>query len=490
MLKLLQPVKIKKTNQSEEGLQMKKPKYQYIIDYIKEKIAKGEWSIGSPIPSQRNLAKQFEVNRSTVLTALEELRAEGLLEGKAGKETVVTNNTWTLMGAKSSTNWNGNVTLGVHKPSVSMVQEINKAESNTNLIQLSKGELSPEMFPLEEMKFIVQKISNQLTSFGYEEPKGNIHLRQAISDYLKLRGIEASPSSILVVSGALQALHLISIGLLKRGSTVLLEMPSYLYSLTVFESAGMELQGLAMDTEGLIIDSIYLTKENGKNILYTIPTFHNPTGALMQEKRREKLIAYCEREQLPVIEDDVYHDLWIDSPPPRPLKARDLYGNVLYVGSLSKTLSPGLRIGWIVGSESVINRLADLKMQSDYGSSTLSQLVAAEWLSSNFYDSHLDKLREQLRVRRKVALDALDKYLSPYATWDIPKGGLFIWVKIKPEFKVKRLFEKAFSNNILLNPGSIYAEKSGQFIRISYGYASLDEIKVGIFKLSEIIKMK
>lgn len=467
---------------------MKKPKYQLIIDFIKEKIATGEWAIGSPIPSQRNLANQFEVNRSTVITALEELMAEGLIEGKAGKETIVTNNTWTLMGAKSSTNWNENVTLGIHKPSVSMVQEINEAESNTNLIQLSKGELSPEMFPLEEMKSVVQKVSNQLTTFGYEEPKGNIKLRQAISDYLKVRGIDASPSSILIVSGALQALHLISIGLLKRGSTVLLEMPSYLYSLTVFESAGMELQGLAMDNEGILIDSIYPTKEKGKNTLYTIPTFHNPTGSLMQEERRKKLITYCEREQLPVIEDDVYRDLWIDTPPPKPLKAMDHYGNVLYVGSLSKTLSPGLRIGWVVGSESVINRLADLKMQSDYGSSTLSQLVAAEWLSSNSYDDHLEKVREQLSIRRKVALDVMAKYLSPFATWDIPKGGLFIWVKIKPEFKVKRLFEKALSNNILLNPGSIYAEKTGQFIRISYGYASLDEMKEGIFTLSEIIK--
>lgn len=467
---------------------MKKPKYQVIIDFIKEKIAKGEWAIGSPIPSQRNLATQFEVNRSTVITALEELMAEGLIEGKAGKETVVTNNTWTLMGAKSSTNWSENVILGTHKPSVSMVQEINEAESNANLIQLSKGELSPEMFPLEEMKAVVQKVSNQLVTFGYEEPKGNIKLRQAISDYLKVRGIEASPSSILVVSGALQALHLISIGLLKRGSSVLLEMPSYLYSLTVFESAGMELQGLTMDNEGIIIDSIYPTNEKGKNILYTIPTFHNPTGALMQEERRQKLMAYCEREQLPVIEDDVYRDLWIDNPPAKPLKAMDHYGNVLYVGSLSKTLTPGLRIGWVVGSESVINRLADLKMQSDYGSSTLSQLVAAEWLSSNLYEAHLDKVREQLTIRRKIALDALDKYLSPYATWDIPKGGLFIWVKIKPEYKVKRLFEKSLSNNILLNPGSIYAEKSGLFIRISYGYASLEEIKVGILQLSEIIK--
>lgn len=466
---------------------MKKPKYQLIVDFIKGKIAKGEWAIGTRIPSQRHLANMFHVNRSTVITALEELIADGLIEGKTGMGTVVTNNTWTLMGNKSSTNWNENITLGIHKPSVSMVQEINKAESNNDLIQLSKGELSPELFPLEDMRFIVQKVSNQLTPFGYEEPKGNIKLRQAISDYLKIRGVDVSPSSILVVSGALQAISLISTGLLQRDSTVFLEKPSYLYSLTIFQSIGMELKGVPMDEEGLVVQSIYQHQEKGKNIIYTIPTFHNPTSTLMGEKRRGELVEYCEREQLPIIEDDVYRDLWMDAPPPTPLKSRDHYGNVLYLGSLSKTLSPGLRIGWMVGPESVINRLSDLKMQTDYGSSTLSQLVAAEWLSSGLYDRHMEKVREQLKIRRGIALEALEKYLSPYATWDIPKGGYFIWVKIKPRFQVKSLFEKALAKGILLNPGSIYAEKSGQFIRISYGFASNDEIKKGIFKLSEII---
>ncbi|WP_163582832.1 PLP-dependent aminotransferase family protein [Gracilibacillus saliphilus] len=467
---------------------MKKPKYQLIVDFIKDKISKGEWAIGSRIPSQRHLAKMFDVNRSTVITALEELMADGLIEGKAGKGTVIINNTWTLMGNQSSTNWNKNVPLGSHKPSVSTVQEINEAESNNNLIQLSKGELSPEMFPLKEMQSIVQKVSNQMTPFGYEEPKGNIKLRQAISDYLKIRGMDVSPSSILVVSGALQALHLISIGLLQKGSTVFLEVPSYLYSLTVFQSVGMELKGLPMDSEGIIVDSIYQPKENGKSILYTIPTFHNPTGILMQEKRRKKLIEYCVREQLPIIEDDVYRDLWIDNPPPEPLKVSDHHGNVLYLGSLSKTLSPGLRIGWVVGSESVIDRLADLKMQSDYGTSTLSQLVATEWLSSGLYDQHLETVREQLKVRRGTAVEALDKYLSSYATWDVPTGGFFIWIKIKSTFKVKRLFDKALSKGLLLNPGSIYAEPSGQFIRLSFGFASLAEIEKGIFQLCQIIK--
>lgn len=469
---------------------MRKPKYVTIVHYIKEKIAKGEWAIGSRIPSQRDLATQFEVNRSTVITALEELMADGLIEGKAGKGTMVTNNTWTLMGTGSPTNWNKNITLGVHKASVATVQEINEAESRKDFIQLSKGELSPAIFPLKTMKSIVKKISDHLSPFGYEEPKGNVKLRQAISDYLMKRGIDVSSSSILVVSGALQALQLISIGLLERGSTVYLEKPSYLYSLSVFQSAGMELKGLPLDKEGLRLNLIYQANEKAKRVLYTNPTFHNPTGTVMQERRRAELIEICADNQLPIIEDDVYRDLWIDSPPPPSLKTKDHYGNVLYLGSLSKSLTPGLRIGWVVGSESVISRLADLKMQSDYGSSTLSQHVAAEWLSSGLYEKHLVHVREQLKIRRQTALEALEKYLRKYATWEIPKGGFFIWVKIKSTFKVRHLFEKAYAKGIILNPGSIYAEQSGQFIRISYAYATLEEMKEGIFQLGEIIKGK
>lgn len=467
---------------------MSKPKYVMIVEHVKEKIAKGEWIIGSRISSQRELATTFGVNRSTVITALEELMAEGLIEGRAGMGTVVTNNTWTLMGNQSSANWNENVKLGIHKASLATVQEINEAESNHQLIQLSKGELSPDIFPLEEMKSVVRKVSDQLLPFGYEEPKGNLHLRKAISEHLKKDGIDASPSSILVVSGALQALHLISIGLLSKGSSVLLEVPSYLYSLSVFQSAGMKLRGLPMDKEGVMVNSIYRSSESEESILYTIPTFHNPTGRLMPEKRRKELMEICEREQLPIIEDDVYRELWIDAPPPPSLKSTDKYGNVLYIGSLSKSLSPGLRIGWVVGAESVISRLADLKMQSDYGSSSLSQRVAAEWLSSGLYETHLSYVRDQLKVRRDAALKALEQYLSSYASWEEPNGGFFIWVKIKPDFKVSQLFRKAMSKGILLNPGSIYAVNSGQFIRLSYAFASLEEIKEGIIQLRKIIK--
>ncbi|MFV1861973.1 PLP-dependent aminotransferase family protein [Bacillus amyloliquefaciens] len=473
----------------EEKKMRKLPKYIQIIQFIKEKIGNGEWPIGSKIPSQRTLAKHFEVNRSTVITALEELTADGLIEGRMGKGTVVTNNTWTLLAKNSAPDWDQYVTSGIQQPSQKIVQEINKSESNSDLIQLSKGELSHEIFPLAVMKEIMGKVSQNIEAFGYEEPKGYLPLREALSGYLRTIGIQASPSSILIVSGALQALQLISMGLLQRGSTVYLDQPSYLYSLHVFQSAGMKLTGVPMDHDGLLPEHIRMARgERGRAILYTNPCFQNPTGILMSKKRREEILAASENTQLPIIEDDIYRELWIDEIPPDPIKTIDKNGHVLYIGSLSKTLSPGLRIGWIVGPEPVIERLSDIKMQTDYGSSSLSQRVAAEWFISGEYQQHLEQVRSQLKVRRELALSVLETHLKDVATWNIPKGGFFVWVKILPSISMKLLYTKALSKGILLNLGRIYAEEKGNYIRLSYAYASLEDLQKGIYELGLRIK--
>ncbi|MEC2018919.1 MocR-like pyridoxine biosynthesis transcription factor PdxR [Bacillus velezensis] len=473
----------------EEKKMKKLPKYIQIIQFIKEKIGNGEWPIGSKIPSQRTLAKHFEVNRSTVITALEELTADGLIEGRMGKGTVVTNNTWTLLAKNSAPDWDQYVTSGIQQPSQKIVQEINKSESNSDLIQLSKGELSHEIFPLAVMKKMMGKVSQNLEAFGYEEPKGYLPLREALSGYLRTIGIQASSSSILIVSGALQALQLISMGLLQRGSTVYLDQPSYLYSLHVFQSAGMKLTGVPMDNDGLLPEHIHMARgERGRAILYTNPCFHNPTGILMSKKRREEILAASENAQLPIIEDDIYRELWIDEIPPDPIKTIDKNGHVLYIGSLSKTLSPGLRIGWIVGPEPVIERLSDIKMQTDYGSSSLSQRVAAEWFTSGEYQQHLEQVRSQLKVRRQLVMSLLETNLKNVATWNMPKGGFFVWVKILPSLSMKLLYTKALAKGILLNLGSIYAQEKGNYIRLSYAYASLEDLQKGIYELGLMIK--
>ncbi|MEC1825974.1 PLP-dependent aminotransferase family protein [Bacillus paralicheniformis] len=466
------------------------PKYKQIIQFIKEKIANGEWPIGTKIPSQRSLAKHFAVNRSTVITALEELIADGLIEGRMGKGTIVINNTWTLLAKHSTPDWDKYVAAGFQQPSRKSVQEINQSESNSTLIQLSKGELSNELFPLDIMKEMMEKVAHNMDAFGYEEPKGYLPLREALSSYLQTVGIHASPSSILIVSGALQALQLIAMGLLQSGSTVFLDQPSYLYSLHVFQSAGMRMAGLQMDEEGLMPESIKMTPNmRTRAILYTNPCFQNPTGVLMSKKRREEILAFSEQQHLPIIEDDIYRELWIDAPPPAPMKAMDKNGRVLYIGSFSKTLSPGLRIGWIVGPEPVIERLSDIKMQTDYGSSSLSQRVAAEWLTSGLYQKHLENVREQLKIRRSFVLHVLETELEGLAEWSVPAGGFFIWLKILPPVSMKTLYAKALSKGILFNSGVIYGQERGDYMRLSYAFASCEDLKKGITQLSGLIKM-
>ncbi len=195
----------------------------------------------------------------------------------------------------------------------------------------------------------------------------------------------------------------------------------------------------------------------------------------------------CQKERLPIIEDDVYRDLWLDAEPPLPLKALDDSGLVLYVSSLSKTMGPGLRIGWVAGPEPIIRRLADLKMQHDYGSSILSQWVAAEWLRRDLETSHLQNLRQELRRRRSFMLKYLEENFSSLAEWNIPAGGFYIWIKLNRPLSMPALFQAACKKNILLNPGTIYDQTSNQYLRLSYAYASPEEMNYGLHELSKLI---
>jgi len=316
-------------------------------------------------------------------------------------------------------------------------------------------------------------------------------LQEALCDHLKKKDIHVSPQNILIVSGALQGFQLITMGLLQMGSTVFVEKPSYLYSLQILQTLGMRRVGIPIDKDGIISRDIpSQIPKNHASILYTIPNFQNPTGTVMSMERRKELLNVCYNSKLPIIEDDVYGDLWIDEEPPKSLKSMDEIGNVLYVGSVSKTLSPGLRIGWVVGPETVINRLADIKMQMDYGSSSVSQLIVAKWLSSGLYDKHLIEVRKELKKRRDFTIELLETYYSDLATWDIPMGGSYIWITLKDSLSMYRIFEAAFHEKILFNPGYIYESTSNNAFRISYSFASYDQLKDGLIRLSEIIRNK
>lgn len=448
---------------------------------MKDKILHGEWAVGTKIPSQRTLADMFQVNRSTVTAAIDELTSQGLLEGRRGGGTKVVNSTWSVLAAEPPLDWSDYVRSGIHHPNSSIIQDINQNEPRADIIRLGTGELSPDLLPADTMRRMFQQINPHALSLGYEQPKGNRQLREAVAEHLKGKQIHVSPSAILIVSGALQALQLISIGLLKRGSVILTEKPSYLQSLHVFQSAGMRLRSLPMDEAGIkagLVSSY--RKQYGGQLLYTIPSFHNPTGIVMSEQRRKEIISLSKKEQLPIIEDDAYGDIWFEEKLPQPLKAMDHEGNILYLGTFSKTVSPGLRIGWLVGPEPVIERLADIKMQTDYGSSGLSQWAAAEWLSQGYYEEHLTRIRRVLKQRRDAALHFLKQYAGDIATWRIPAGGFYIWVTFHKTLPISRFFHELLKQQVLVNPGSIYDGEDRNSIRLSYSYASIADLETGI----------
>ncbi|UED68285.1 PLP-dependent aminotransferase family protein [Brevibacillus sp. HD3.3A] len=465
------------------------PVYAQIVAYIKGKIAGGEWPINSKLPAQRALAAAFGVNRSTVVTALEELKAEGLIEATVGSGSVVCNNSWSLLATTPPPDWLGYVQSGTHLPNLPTIQEINRYEPDPRYIRLGTGELSPRLIPTAEMEDVLADLRGKMTQLGYPEPKGLLPLREAISAHLLTRGIAASPASILVVSGALQALQLISLGILHKGSTILLEQPSYLFSLPLFQSSGMRLAGVPMDEQGISPQALTRQKQlhNGA-LLYTIPAFHNPTSILMSEQRRRQIMATCEKAQLPILEDDVYGELWLDAPGPAPLKASDRSGLVLYMGSLSKTLSPGLRIGWIVGPQPVIERLADVKMQIDYGSSALSQWAATEWLTSGRYERHLRHIRQSLRVRRDRMCELLARWFGDLADWHVPQGGFYVWLRLRQAVSMRKLFTQALAEGILLNPGYVYDQTDSQHLRLSYAYADEAEMERALHTVAKLLR--
>ena len=464
----------------------RKALHQQIVDYISAKVANGDWAVGSKLPPQRELAKIFGVNRSTIISAMETLKSYGIIDADYGGGTRIACNTWSLL-MSSPPDWNKYIACGPFKPNLPTIQLINKLEFDKKFIRLGTGELSPQLFPQDMLADIFKALPAKISSLNYLEARGLAELRESLVQRLAQKGIKAKPGNILITSGSLQALQLISVGMLRPGTQVYTEAPTYLKSLQVFQSAGISFTGVAMDKSGIVTWKI--GKDANGSLLYTIPTYQNPTTVVMTAERRKEVFDFCSKHRLPILEDDAYGELYFEGDvPPLPIKALDDSGVVLYTGTISKTLAPGFRVGWLVGPESVVNRLADVKMQMDYGASSLSQWALTEIFNSGAYDEYLGKLRLQLKERRGIALEALEKNFSDIAAWDTPTGGLYIWLRVNSKISSDKLFQEALNKNILLNPGSVYDYKENKNIRLSFAYANKEDLAKGIVTLGDIIK--
>ncbi|MGA3676959.1 PLP-dependent aminotransferase family protein [Lysinibacillus agricola] len=415
--------------------QAKKAIYKQLAEYIEKGIADGTFPPDKPLPSERYLASALSLNRSTVVNAYDELESMGLIERNRGSGTTISKDIWGIT-KKRIPSWNRYIEAGSFLPSQPVTQKIRKEAVEHKLINLASGELSEELFPKSFLSEITSTRSF-IGSLGYDHPLGNEILRNTLTKHVKKsRGIETNPSSILITSGAQQALHLIVQCLLKPGDAIAIEDPSYNYNLPIFKSAGIKVHYLPVDKDGMNPeDLLSLYKKHRIKMIFLNPYFQNPTGSLLNKKKKEAILDISSKFGIPVVEDDPYSLTAFSGEKISTLKSMDRNGNVLYISSLSKIVASGLRIGWIIGPTSVIERLSDAKQQVDFGHSSYTQWIANDFLESENFHIHIKSLIKELEKRRDKIIKSLDTYLKDQVEYSIPQGGWYVNTKLDKNYK-------------------------------------------------------
>ncbi|MFJ8515582.1 MocR-like pyridoxine biosynthesis transcription factor PdxR [Lysinibacillus xylanilyticus] len=464
----------------------KKAIYKQLAEYIEKGIADGTFPPDKPLPSERYLASALNLNRSTVVNAYDELESIGLIERNRGSGTSISKDIWGLT-KKRIPSWNRYIEAGSFLPSQPVTQKIRKEAVEHKLINLASGELSEKLFPKRFLSEITSTRS-YIGSLGYDHPQGNEILRNTITKHVKKsRGIETNPSSILITSGAQQALHLIVQCLLKPGDAIAIEDPSYNYNLPIFKSVGIQVHYLPVDKDGMNPEDLQsLYKKHRIKMIFLNPYFQNPTGSLLNRKKKEAILDISSKFGIPVVEDDPYSLTAFSGEKISTLKSMDRNGNVLYISSLSKIVASGLRIGWIIGPTSVIERLSDAKQQIDFGHSSYTQWIANDFLESENFHIHIKSLIKELEKRRDRIIKSLDTYLKDLVEYSIPQGGIHIWCKILKKYNEIQLLEESIKRGVIYAPGSTLGSKDG-FVRFTFAKEDEDSIDEGIKRFAEAL---
>ena len=374
----------------------------------------------------------------------------------------------------------------------SFIREILKVTQQPEITSFAGGLPSPATFPVEIMQAAFDKVlsTNGKVALQYGPTDGYMPLRQWIADSLSQNGAKIAPEQVLMVSGSQQALDLIGKVLIDEGSKVLVETPSYLGALQAFSVYRPEFHSVATDEHGLVPSSLDAIAD-GARLLYALPNFQNPTGRSLSVARRQELVETCARLNLPLIEDDPYGALSYSGQPSPKMVAMNPEG-VIYMGSFSKVLTPGIRLGYVVAPLPMVRRLELAKQAADLHTAQLTQMVVHEVVKDGFLDKHIPTIRELYGNQCKAMLDAMDQHFPKEATWTKPDGGMFIWVELPQHINAMELLDEAIKNKIAFVPGApFYAnEPATNTLRLSFVTVPPERIRAGIEVLGKLIKAR
>jgi DNA-binding transcriptional MocR family regulator len=381
----------------------------------------------------------------------------------------------------------------------SEIRSLFAVASRPEIVSLAGGMPNLSAIPMDMMAGIVEKLIREhgQEALQYGSGQGHPQLREQICDVMALEGIKANPDDVLVTTGSQQALDLISRIFIDPGDVVLVEAPSYVGALGTFAQYEASVVHIEMDENGLIPEAlrqaIKTLRYQGRRIkfLYLIPNYQNPAGVLLPADRRSEILDICRSEKIFIVEDNPYGLLGFDRPSPNAMRAEDSE-NVIYLGSFSKTIVPGFRIGWALVPQSLKEKLVIASESSILCPSNFSQMAIASYLANQPWREQIASFCALYKVRRDAMLSALDAYFPKAATWTKPAGGFYVWVTLPPEIDTKAMVPRAIAAKVAYVPGTaFFADGFGSWsLRLSYCYPTPERITQGVMALSKVVEQE
>ncbi len=390
-------------------------------------------------------------------------------------------------------NWN--LAQRADKMNPSVIREILKVTEKPGIISFAGGLPSPQTFPIDAMREASERVlkDDGKAALQYAASEGYGPLREWVAQDLLKQGMQVSPDQVLITTGSQQGLDLIAKILIDAGSRILVETPTYLGALQAFTPMEPTVVSVSSDDHG--VDAADLRAKVGTGadkarFVYLLPNFQNPTGRTMTEERRAAVAQVAIESGLPIIEDNPYGDLWFDAPPAPSLSSRHPEGSV-YLGSYSKILAPGLRLGYLVAPKALYPKLLQAKQAADLHTPSFNQRVVAEVLKDGFIDRHVPTIRALYKQQCEAMLAALDREMAGLGlTWNRPVGGMFLWVQLPKGLKAVPLLEKAVAKGVAFVPGfAFYAQEANEStLRLSFVTATVEQINTGMAALAAAIR--
>jgi DNA-binding transcriptional MocR family regulator len=462
------------------------PLYQQIYTHIVQQIQNGMLKDGEQLPSLRALADDLNVSVLTARKAYKWLETKGYAFVQPGKGVYVRGKKSLPIQTGLPYEWQRSLTANV----VRSQYLINRQKQYYDFSQaVVYPRLLPTQFLAEEMQKILEK--NRMVLATYGPVQGDEELRIEMEKYLKdHQGLTAHPSNLLITSGVQQGIDLVAQTLLKPGDTVIVESPCYGAAIDVFVNKGINLIAVELDEHGIRPDVLEeVCQKKRPKLIYVNPSFHNPTGTLMSEQRRQELVELAELYHFFIIEDDSFGEIYFnDFLPPKPIKFFDRSGHVIYLKGFSKTMAPGVRVAAMLAEGPVYDWLYAVKASMDIGSPLLTQKAILPFLRTERMKNHLYKLRIALQIRRDTSVEIMSS-LGGMIKFQVPKGGLNLWIGLPNSIHPLALLEKANEASISFLPGSscFVHETDHHYIRISYSLLSDRDLTIGLRKLCEVI---